>query len=232
MTDGEISIVFFPKKYIMKSSNEKIVEVRKMISFVSREIVRCLGKNNVIKIEKEEIYQYGFEILISSFITLVITIISGVLLNCLLASAIFFLIFASLRQICGGYHAEHYWSCNLIFTGVVNFVLLIYRFMPMEQYKTAHYVFALSSLCIIFFYAPVENKNKPLTIGKKKLFGLISKISVCILTVISCLIYILYDSPFTKLIDVTLIAVTLSIAVVVIKEEGSEKGEECKKGFS
>ena len=197
-----------------------------MISFVSRQIVRCLEKNDVINREQEEIYQYGFEIFISSFITLVITIISGVLLNCLLASAIFFLIFASLRQICGGYHAEHYWSCNLIFTVVVNFVLLIYKFMPMEQYKTAHYVFALASLCIVFFYAPVENTNKPLTVEKKKLFSLISKISVCILTVISCLIYILYDSSYTKLIDVTLIAVALSVGMVVIKEEGSEKNEE------
>ena len=79
--------------------------------------------------------------------------------------------------------------------------------------------------CILFFYAPVENTNKPLTVEKKKLFSLISKISVCILTVISCLIYILYDSSYTKLIDVTLIAVALSVGMVVIKEEGSEKNE-------
>ena len=113
----------------------------------------------------------------------------------------------------------------MIFAVVVNCVLLIYRFMPMVQFKSAHYVFVFSSLCIIFICAPVENKNKPLTVKEKKMFGFISRITVCLLTVISCLIYTLYDSSYAKLIDITLMAVTLSVAIVVIKE-GSEKDEE------
>ena len=202
-----------------------------MISFISRKIVRYLEKNETISRDKMENYQYGFEIFISSIMTLAIAIISGLVQNCFIASIIFFIIFATLRQICGGYHSEHYWSCNLIFLMVVNFVLLIYKFMPMNQYEIAHYVFLASSLLIIYVYAPVGHKNKPLSNERRKAFRLISRIVVSFLTITSCLIYIIYDSTYTKLIDATLLAVSLSITVVVINE-GREKNESNQKDFS
>ena len=37
-----------------------------MISFLSRSVVRSLIKNDMIEMEKAEVYQYGFEILIST----------------------------------------------------------------------------------------------------------------------------------------------------------------------
>lgn len=98
-----------------------------MISFLSMSLVKSLIKNDAIEMEKAEVYQYGFEILFSSVITFLIAALSGILLHCFIAAMLFFAIFAIFRQICGGYHAKHYWSCNLLFLGVINAVLVVYR---------------------------------------------------------------------------------------------------------
>ena len=43
-----------------------------MISFLSRSVVRSLIKNDMIEMEKAEVYQYGFEILISTTLGLLL----------------------------------------------------------------------------------------------------------------------------------------------------------------
>ena len=184
-----------------------------MISFLSRSVVRSLIKNDMIEMEKAEVYQYGFEILFSSITTFLIAVLSGVLLHCFTAAMLFFIIFATFRQICGGYHANHYWSCNLLFLLVINAVLVVYRFFPTDSFTTMHYIFLTVSLLIICAYAPVENENKPLSAEQVLLFRKISRIIAILLTMISCLIDI-FHNPYVKLIDSTLLAISVSILVV------------------
>ena len=191
-TDYVICIVFFILISIIKLGERK--EMLHMILFLSRSVVRSLIKNDAIEMEKAEVYQYGFEILFSSIITFLIAVLSGILLHCFAASMLFFIIFATFRQICGGYHAKHYWSCNLLFLGVINAVLVVYRFFPTDRFTTMHYIFLLVSLLIICIYAPVENENKPLSAEQVLLFRKISRIIVISLTMISCLIPLLYDA--------------------------------------
>ena len=200
-----------------------------MISFLSRSVVRSLIKNDAIEMEKAEVYQYGFEILFSSITTFLIAVLSGVLLHCF-AAMLFFVIFATFRQICGGYHANHYWSCNLLFLLVINAVLVVYRFFPTDSFKTMHYIFLAVSLLIICAYAPIGNKNKPLSAEQVLLFRKISRIIAILLTMISCLIDI-FHNPYIKLIDSTLLAISISILVVGL-EERRECNEKCKEEHS
>ena len=201
-----------------------------MISFLSRSVVRSLIKNDMIEMENAEVYQYGFEILFSSITTFLIAVLSGVLLHCFTAAMLFFIIFATFRQICGGYHANHYWSCNLLFLLVINAVLVVYRFFPTDSFTTMHYIFLTVSLLIICAYAPVENENKPLSAEQVLLFRKISRIIAILLTMISCLIDI-FHNPYVKLIDSTLLAISVSILVVGLKER-REYNEKCKEGHS
>lgn len=214
-TDYVICIVFFILISIIKLGERK--EMLHMISFLSRSVVRSLIKNNAIEMKKAEVYQYGFEILFSSITTFLIAVLSGILLHCFTAAMLFFIIFAMFRQICGGYHAKHYWRCNLLFLGVINAVLVVYRFFPTDRFTTMHYIFLLVSLLIICIYAPVENENKPLSAEQVLLFRKISRIIVISLTMISCLINI-FHNPYVKLIDSTLLAISISILVSGLKE--------------
>lgn len=76
-----------------------------MVSNMASCIVDALIRNKVIDIQSTSVYQYGFEIFISST--------SGILFHCLTAAMVYFILFVLLRSVCGGYHAKTYWQCNL-----------------------------------------------------------------------------------------------------------------------
>ena len=61
-----------------------------MISFLSRSVVRSLIKNDMIEMEKAEVYQYGFEILISTTLGLLITVAIGIVLNMFFLSVFYY----------------------------------------------------------------------------------------------------------------------------------------------
>lgn len=110
-----------------------------MIAWLANYLVRVLLKNEIIETDKIEIYQYGYEIIISTIITFLIVLISGIILDCLPAAILYFLIFAVMRQICGGYHAQHYWSCNTLFAVVTVSMLLLFKFFPSVKLTSASY---------------------------------------------------------------------------------------------
>ena len=62
-----------------------------MISNMASCIVDALIRNKVIDIQSTSVYQYGFEIFISSVLTVLIIIISGILFHCLTAAMVYFI---------------------------------------------------------------------------------------------------------------------------------------------
>lgn len=199
-----------------------------MIAWLSNYMVHVLLKNEIIEAEKIEVYQYGYEIMLSTVITFMIVLVSGIVLNCLPAALLYFLIFAVMRQICGGYHAQHYWSCNTLFAMVTVSVLLLFKFFPMDGIGAIHYIFLLFSVLVVFVYAPVENENKPISEKRKVLFRKISRGAVVIIALVSCLVYML-KSPYTKLIDLALMAVAVFTLVGGVKERRVCYEEGCQE---
>lgn len=184
-----------------------------MISNLSSCIVEILIRNNTIKIEQALVYQYGFEIFISSAITCLITLLCGIVFQCFLAAIMYFTLFVTLRTICGGYHARTYWQCNLLFSFVTIAVLLIYTFAEIEEFIELHYCIVVLSIIITAIYAPVENKNKKLTKKQKKNFRIISMATILILNTISCLLLVIYSSSYAILIDMTVLSVSVSMFI-------------------
>lgn len=131
-------------------------------------IVNSLKNNKIIENDKQGIYRYGFEILISSVFNFLIVIILGFAYKCLVASLIYFGLFILLRSFCGGYHANTYWQCNLIFSIVTAVVLFLFKFMPVDHFSIFHFCIDVLSLLVVCAYAPVENKNKPISNKQKK----------------------------------------------------------------
>lgn len=191
-----------------------------MISAVASGIVEILIRHDIIKIQQASVYQYGLEILISSMLTCCITVMSGLLFHCLAASLLYFLMFAVLRSICGGYHAKTYWQCNLVFTLVTAVVLVFFKWMPIEQFTELHYCSIAIAIFTTVTCAPVENDNKPLTGKQKKRFRVLGSVMVVLLALISCLLNLYYQSSYSVLIDMTLLAVSISALVTELSRVG------------
>lgn len=83
-----------------------------MLNKVSVQLARKLVEH--LKDSKEEIYVYGFEIIISTMFGFASILLCSLFLHSFSLGVIFLLFFVPLRLFVGGYHAETYGKCFVI----------------------------------------------------------------------------------------------------------------------
>lgn len=179
-----------------------------MITELSSQVVATLLNNKIISYEQKDIYQYGFEILISSLVTFFIVFICGCIFNCIIPSLIYFVLFVILRSICGGYHASNYFNCNMVFLFVTIGVIVSYKYIQVEDFSELHYLICILSFICMIMYSPIENDCKPLTIAQKKKFRILGTVLVLIIISISTVFMIKLVSSYSILMDMTLMSVS------------------------
>ena len=134
-----------------------------MITALANHIADFIYSNTELSEEQREIYVYGYEIIISSAITFFLLIVTGLLFGRILEIMAFFIVFYMLRQQTGGYHADTYFKCNLIFE--INIILAMmltlidFPFAVLIAVNIAAFVLCLVTILIL---APLENVNKPI----------------------------------------------------------------------
>lgn len=188
-----------------------------MITELSSQVVATLLNNEIISYEQKDIYQYGFEILISSLITFFIVFICGCIFNCIIPSLIYFALFVILRSICGGYHASNYFNCNIIFLLVTIGVIVSYKYIQIDAFSELHYPICMLTFICTIMYSPIENENKPLTIAQKKKLRILGTVLVLMIISISTAFKIKEKSSYTILMDMTLMLVSVFMIVAELK---------------
>ncbi len=198
-----------------------------MIASLCKVITHFLCRKKIIAQNELEIYQYGFEIIISTIISLVICLTIGIILDISFYSFLFLIIFVPIRSITGGYHADSYLKCNIIFTIVTLFVLGFSKFLWINRGLTfsTNLVTLFVSFIIILIYAPVENKNKPLNKTLKKRNRILSVLATFIIILIDTILYNKFIY-FSTIVTLTLVVITLLIVIEKILSERSENHEE------
>jgi len=105
-----------------------------MIARLSKRMASFFARNNVIKSEDEEVYEYGLQLLLSTvfngIIALILAIISGTVLQCICYLAAFVL----LRKSAGGFHAKTHLGCCCILAIVLSLFITFVKFVPNEVY--------------------------------------------------------------------------------------------------
>ena len=79
----------------------------KLISKLSERIAVGLKQSSIIQEDDVELYAYGFYILISKLLFLIIALILGVILNLVFESLVFYVSFSIIRAYAGGIHANN-----------------------------------------------------------------------------------------------------------------------------
>lgn len=183
-----------------------------MITTISKRISHYLLEHHVIAAEELEIYQYGFEIIVSTILGTVIVLLIGTALGMLLLSVLYCVMFVFLRQIMGGYHADTYLKCNLM-SGILSFCVLgLTRVLAASGLYSwsLHMLLLLFSLPVILLYAPLGNPNKPLGKAQKTRNRLLSIASFLTLSAVSVLL--MKTAPAVS----ALIGLTLFLAVTLL----------------
>ncbi len=183
-------------------------------------------KKDIIKEDDIEVYNYGFEIIISSLLIFFGMMILGFVFNCLIEVIIFMVFFCLLRIQAGGYHAKTHLQCFSFFALSCLIAVLMSRLLLGYDKNYIIMILILIESCIIIMsYAPVDTINKPLHDSEKDKFKSKSIVTVVIQTSIILIMSGLY-SGLEMYYMVAAIAVLIeSVTVLPIINKRRKRGQ-------
>lgn len=113
-----------------------------------------------VKEEQRDIYEYGLEILLADIGYLIIFLLFAAVTGTMLQSLFFLAGFILLRRFAGGYHADTYTKCHVMF--LINQVIftVIIKLVPEYLYFALIVSLVSISLVIIWLLAPVDNNAR------------------------------------------------------------------------
>ena len=193
-----------------------------MFKHIAEELSIALLRNNIIDMEKRECYIYGLESAIPKIFLYTFILITALLTNSLLISAVFIFCYISLRQYTGGYHCKTAEMCLLLSFLIYLFVLLIYRF---QWGFTNVFIMILSlfSVVVILLMSPIESSNKPLESMEKKKYRILSIVFSLLFLMVAFVFYILEFRGLQYVVSCSLVADAI---LMLISVERRKKHEE------
>lgn len=177
-----------------------------MITKLSHIIADFFIREKIVPEEQRDIYEYGFELSISSVIGIIIVLAIGLISGKFWESIVFYIVFCFTRLFTGGFHAPTHLHCKITFAGVLLTVLvadwLLYK---IEDYYW--FVLHFYSLVIVCQFAPIENPNKELTKRQKVRCKVISIIAMAVWLAVMFLFRFL-DSKLDHIVALSLFCVS------------------------
>ena len=173
-----------------------------MISSWATHIAERLCKEHLISATDQDLYTYGFFLLISKVFFFVVTALWGLLLNVLWESVVFYIAFSVLRQYAGGYHAPKESIC-MISTNILLFsCILAIRLAEMHSNITIGLCVLLISSITIFFLCPIDTANKPLNKSEKLYYKCIASFILLLFIVSASIAAILQTDYLVHVLSV------------------------------
>lgn len=133
---------------------------------LAKRMAETFARQGHIPSEKIPVYQYGFELFISSVISVLLILVIGLIFMHPGYALIYLVGFIPIRVCAGGYHGKTHLECYLVFSltfaacMALLLKLVFVQFFPVITCT----VLLLAMMCL----APVEAKNKPLTPERRR----------------------------------------------------------------
>lgn len=179
---------------------------------------------NTIKKEDAEIYQYGYDLLIYTVLQILLLCILGTLFGQKFSTIVYIVVFVSLRQYVGGYHASTRLGCTMV-TVISYLVVMGLIIIENTWYESLFFWVLAIAFCawVIIRYAPVENGNKPLSGRQVKQ----NRKSGCMLFIMYMVIALLVRL-LSRRISNSIIFTVMAVAVLMIiqKKKGGKTHDE------
>ena len=156
----------------------------KMISNLSKKVVKKLIDSGNITSSERELYEYGIFILMSNILYIVITAILGLVFGLFYQSLLFFIVFMVIRQYAGGYHASTELRCEIFTTLCILASIIIMRLISGNlSFVVVLGLTAFLSI-LIFVFAPIDTDEKTLDEVELKIFCKRTKLILIIIVAV------------------------------------------------
>ena len=203
--------VFISLKHRHLSANSR--RQIKLISKLSERIAVGLKQSSIIEEDDVELYAYGFYILISKLLFLIIALILGVILNIVFESIVFYVSFSIIRAYAGGVHANKEWKCFLYTSISIVMCALGIKIMNKIEPTTFFVSMLIISSVIIVVLSPLDTKEKPLSTEEKEKYSIIS---IFITLVYIIVILMLAKLGIKKMCYAIMVAIALESVLLLI----------------
>lgn len=194
-----------------------------MINNLANRFAEKLLANGSISDDEQELYIYGFFMLLSSLMYLILACFLGCILGCVLESIVFYIAFQFIRRYAGGYHAATEARCEILTSlSIVTCIIAIKISKVYDFQRVLLIISAVSAVCI-FIFCPLDTPEKPLS---NKEFKYFRKVSSAILFAIIAVIAVSYFFSFKILFVpccISLILEAVLISAGKIKKVLNEK---------
>ena len=189
-----------------------------MIHRISKRIANFLLFNNVINKEEIDVYIYGYEMILSSLIDFMIVLITSILFNEFIYMTSFFVMFVSTRLYTGGYHADTFLKCKLVF---ITLCLIMVGLSEIALNLSIVIPSLIMFIVTVYHLSPVENKNKIISKEAKLKYRNISVILSIIWSITAIITYFSFIQICQSIVFTALI-----ITVLMIVGENKQRKEE------
>ena len=183
---------------------------------------------NYISNESSELYEYCFVLVLSTVTSVLSIILIAVLTKTVLPSVIILISFLACRMCCGGYHARNHLLCYI--TTLLNHLCCLGLYILFLRHNNILIILGINSfsLCSLFFFAPTENSNNPMSDNQRKHHVIQCRV-IAVLTVILSLFEIyflsLQNPLFCASIGIFSASLSMIVSLIINKTEGGEKNE-------
>lgn len=154
-----------------------------MISKFAEKLVDCLYCQHDISDDEQELYKYGFFVLLSQILYLIIAIILGSIFKSVFESVIFYIAFQFIRRYAGGFHAKTETRCEILSTLSILCCIVLIKLSKMYDIRIALLSISLVFATLIFILCPLDTPEKPLNDKEYKYFRKISWIILSLIIV-------------------------------------------------
>lgn len=192
-----------------------------MITKLSHIIADFFIHEKIFPEDQREVYEYGFELSISSVIGIIIVLAIGLISGRFWESIVFYIVFCFTRLFTGGFHAPSHLLCKVTFAATLLAVLMMnWLLHGIEDYYW--FVLHFYSLVIVCQFAPIENPNKELTKRQKVKCKVISIVAMAVWLAVMFLFRSL-NSELDHIVALTLFCVSNFMLLGIYKERRRSK---------
>lgn len=165
-----------------------------MINNLSAQLTNRLISKGTISENEQELYCYGFFMLLSQLLYFILAAVFGLILGCFFESVIFYIAFQFIRRYAGGYHAKTETRCEIMSALSITACIVVIRMSTTYNFNIVILCLAAVATIFIAVLSPLDTPEKPLS---EKEFRYFRKISWIILFVLTTAIVISYFVGFS-----------------------------------
>ncbi|AFS77146.1 accessory gene regulator protein B [Gottschalkia acidurici 9a] len=182
-----------------------------MIKSCANKVTSFLVSNDAINDEEYEVYSYGFETLLAFIINISVILLLGLIVGKFVQTLLFLTCYCPIRQFTGGYHANSYRNCLLVFVFIfsINIITLDkLSYMNLNEVIICTTLISYIGICLL---APIEHRYNPLSTRQRKSY---KKVAILLTSIV--LIFVLLGIKYKPIYEYVLYSASVLVWIFIM----------------